>query len=298
MNNTPIGIIVGAAGAGKDTVAQLIAKHVNSALVAQADPLKRLGHKAFGFSERQLWGPSSARNAWDEDFATTKGWDETAARLFRQGQAKTWLDMYARSPHKLTALMNWYLDLAKAHGFQLDPHDAGDLEDGRRFSPTIDQLFPETEKPPLTPRHMLQTLGTEFGRQNLAPDVWSKVAISDAFALLGGGYLYDRVDRLVPNKNYAGAELVLITDGRFRNELLNVYRAGGFSILVENPAGPDDLNAGVANHQSETELRKIPRSWHKYVVINDKSKGLEVLEDQVKILARTIQTDGAVGFYT
>lgn len=58
----------GLAGAGKDTVADLLVDHHGFAKLAFADPLKRICRDVFQFTERQLWGPSSARNAGDERY--------------------------------------------------------------------------------------------------------------------------------------------------------------------------------------------------------------------------------------
>ena len=278
-NSTPIGIIVGPAGSGKDSVAAAAAKYKDIALIAQADPLKQLG-LAFGFTEHQLWGPSAARNEPDQRFATADGWNEVAQTLFVKTGAQIWLHSINQDTRTngnvYQKLESWFLDMARAHGFQLDPEGTGSLGDGRKLVPT---LFPETQTvfTPLSARYMLQSLGTEYGREVLYPDIWNALAIQKGVALLEGGYRYDRKVGLVPDKTYAGPEAVWITDGRFRNEVLGVKRAGGYSILVENPAGTETLTAGIANHKSETELKSIPRSWHDVVFLNDKSNGLNAL---------------------
>lgn len=57
--------ICGPAGSGKDTVADYIARNHKGVKVALADPLKRICKMVFGFTDNQLWGPSSARNEVD-----------------------------------------------------------------------------------------------------------------------------------------------------------------------------------------------------------------------------------------
>jgi hypothetical protein len=56
--------ISGKAGAGKDTVAEILVEHGYLA-VAFADEMKRICAELFGFSREQLWGPSHLRNAVD-----------------------------------------------------------------------------------------------------------------------------------------------------------------------------------------------------------------------------------------
>lgn len=57
--------VSGLAGAGKDEVARILVDERNFCRVALADPLKRACAEWFGWSERQLWGESSMRNAPD-----------------------------------------------------------------------------------------------------------------------------------------------------------------------------------------------------------------------------------------
>jgi hypothetical protein len=58
----PIIMLSGQAGSGKDTVAHFLVKNHGAVSIAQADPMKRLAMKLFGFSEETLWGPSERRN--------------------------------------------------------------------------------------------------------------------------------------------------------------------------------------------------------------------------------------------
>jgi hypothetical protein len=57
--------MVGRAGSGKDTIADLLVYHHGFVKVALADPLKRICRNVYGFTDDQLWGPSSTRNAPD-----------------------------------------------------------------------------------------------------------------------------------------------------------------------------------------------------------------------------------------
>ena len=57
--------IAGKAGAGKDTVANILVEKFGYAKVSFADPLKRVALDLWGFTEEQLWGPSEKRNEPD-----------------------------------------------------------------------------------------------------------------------------------------------------------------------------------------------------------------------------------------
>lgn len=57
--------LLGLAGSGKDTVADLLVQEHGFAKLAFADPLKRICREVFDFSDEQLWGPSEKRNAPD-----------------------------------------------------------------------------------------------------------------------------------------------------------------------------------------------------------------------------------------
>ena len=92
----------------------------------------------------------------------------------------------------------------------------------------------------LTPRIVLQALGTEHGRR-FYPDVWVDACL--------------RHIRLTGNPKHA------ISDVRFENELLGVQRAGG--AVVRLLRGKRE-----SSHQSELELEAIPLSEFDFVVDN------------------------------
>lgn len=61
--------IAGAAGSGKDSVAEVLCKQRGFNRVSLADPVKEACAAWFGWSREQLWGPSELRNqpdpAWE-----------------------------------------------------------------------------------------------------------------------------------------------------------------------------------------------------------------------------------------
>lgn len=58
-------VLSGTAGAGKDSVADVLADNFGWHRYSLAGPLKRFASDMFNFSDEQLYGPSSARNAPD-----------------------------------------------------------------------------------------------------------------------------------------------------------------------------------------------------------------------------------------
>lgn len=65
--------ISGLAGSGKDTCADFLVRNKSFVKVALADPLKRIARDVFDFTDEQLWGPSSSRNAPDERYPREHG---------------------------------------------------------------------------------------------------------------------------------------------------------------------------------------------------------------------------------
>jgi energy-coupling factor transporter ATP-binding protein EcfA2 len=300
--NTPIALICGGAGSGKDTLAAMLAGILNGTCIAQADPMKRFAATVFGFDENQLWGPSESRNAVDNRYDFAQAWDNAGRRLL--GIVHTWvrdvlpnLNGYEQG-RAATALCEWFGDVAKAHGFLVTLSRAS--EEGwqdkavwHRFT-GVERVGDTGRR--LTPRYALQTLGTEWGRK-ISPAMWSEYAVRTARTLLAGGCSYDRAkgltsldeNRATPDKILAeqtqGFDFVIITDGRFRNEIVNVKAIGGTTIEVMAPYKHDTIGeAGVANHRSEAELKAIPNHFFDFVIVNDKEHGLEAL----KRLAHTL----------
>ena len=84
-----------------------------------------------------------------------------------------------------------------------------------------------------TPRHAMQTLGTEWGRQLLAPDFWVDLWRQDA-------------ERILHDSGR-----VVVDDCRFPNEASVIHSLGGKIIAIRR-----DGLAHVPNHASETQQIK------------------------------------------
>jgi hypothetical protein len=259
--------IAGAAGSGKDTVAGLVGQYVKTVSIAQADSMKRFARDVFGFTETQLWGPSECRNAPDERFASFAAWSKAAERIVDLGL--NWIrevlpggDVHdARS-----ALAVWFNNMADAHRQPDDTYKA------------------------LTPRYVLQTLGTEYGRK-INANMWNDAALRTAHALLCGGHGYDKSTGLYTMTTpSAEPEFVLISDVRFKNEVVGIRETGGIVINIVSPAEDNSSieAAGVKGHRSEAELKGVPSHWYRYQLVNDKRHGLLALENKVQGLVKRL----------
>lgn len=82
----------------------------------------------------------------------------------------------------------------------------------------------------LTPRHLMQTLGTEWGRRMVHSDVWISAWRKNAGSL---------------------PELVVVDDLRFPNEAMAIREMGGVIWRVVRPGVP------VLDHASERAIREI-----------------------------------------
>jgi len=142
----------------------------------------------------------------------------------------------------------------------------------------------------LTPRKLLQLLGTECGREIIHPDIWINALFADykevkkyyknnAEGLIKEGYAY----RKVPNW--------IITDMRFPNELKAIKDRGGITIRVNRPkyAYESDLpekssplqhaerGKELHNHYSETALDNA-----EFDFVIDNNSSIEDLTQEVK----------------
>lgn len=264
-------LLFGEAGSGKDSVANFLVKNHNAVALAMADPMKRFAFEVFQFTEDQLWGPSANRNAMDERFKETR-LDTVGAWKFAEDKIKLgdfrcygmdWvaevLGDSSRVEIAYNKLCTWF-DNLKALAL---------LQGG------------------LSPRSMLQTLGTEWGRF-VNRRVWIEYAQSVQRSLLGGGYTYDRTKGLVKadGQRY---DLAVVTDGRFRNEALEFKAGGAYVVRVINPESEGVLSAGVKGHASESEQKTIPDFWFDAKITNHKNYGLSALESLVGDMANSMK---------
>ena len=252
-------LLFGESGSGKDTIADMLVDAFSDngfpvQKLAFADPMKRLAKNIVGFSDLQLWGPSGERNRPDPrlDPDTVRAMVTTFLASDGLDRAMVSLGLAPGGWERGTFRV-WLQDLGAA--------TAG--LHGQR----------------LTPRYMLQTLGTEVGRA-IDKDLWVKNGVRAADTLLGGGYAYTAEAGFVPDPKAVPPVVTILTDGRFRNEALAGRREGMELVRVRDAGAPSLVGA---THASETEQRAIPDFWFDTVIRNQKS-GLRQLRDQVRSL--------------
>lgn len=98
-----------------------------------------------------------------------------------------------------------------------------------------------------SPRRMLQTIGTEWGRKTLGDDVWIK-------------HLFRRIAELGEHENF------VITDVRFANEAEAVHARGGRILEVVRPTPLPSVSGEARRHASEAG---VPDDLVDIVVVND-----------------------------
>lgn len=93
----------------------------------------------------------------------------------------------------------------------------GDTEESRVWREEQDEWWSKKTGLHVTPRNMLQLMGTEVGRGMIHPDVWI--------------YAMERRMELYPN--------VVIADVRFPNEMKFIQEKGGFIVRVKRGDDPE-----------------------------------------------------------
>lgn len=111
-----------------------------------------------------------------------------------------------------------------------------------------------------TPRHAMQRLGTEWGRNLIHPDLWIELWRRDAERLLAGGHS------------------VVAEDCRFPNESAIIRRIGGKIIAIRND---EALDPTAGAHVSET---------------HDIDPDAKILNDKVSLDDLHARVDGALEF--
>jgi hypothetical protein len=265
----PIIELFGKAGSGKDTIASFIKEEVNAQIISFADPMKRFAQAVFDFSDQQLWGPSQHRNAIDPRYADPWYW--TKARQTLENCTPIWFSTILGPNDQSFAwqlLIEWF--------------------EGQR---KIEEI---------TPRRILQTLGTQWGRR-VNNNMWVDHTVQNAMRLLSGECCYSAKDGLRHAPDAKTPDLIVIPDGRFRNEILGVAKWGGIVVRIDGQNLSQEAGkAGIANHASEKQ-DGIPDYFFNFVVYNDKNKGLGYCQEQVKKMLNQILRPSIVigtGTYT
>jgi hypothetical protein len=240
----------GLANSGKDTAANFMVERHGHAKVALADPIKRFARDLYAFTDQQLWGPSQFRNEPDTRFPREHG---------------PWVELFSPVGYRTES------NLASAEqGAKCACCGASGIDS---------QCF-------LTPRHVLQQIGTELGR-SCYPNTWVDLCIRTAKTLLvDSSARYDQKLGIHPatadivsayNSRIRG---VSVSDVRFLNEIDAIQAAGGKVIRIVRPGA--GLAGVQGQHLSETEQAGIPDSKFDAIITNDGS--LDVLKEAVEAI--------------
>jgi hypothetical protein len=231
--------LLGPAGSGKDLVADWLVQYRNYVKVSFADVMKRIARDLFNFDTGILWGPSQMRNE-----LRPVDWALLETRL-NQGSIDRWKTELLMNHPKIEEfpyrLKEWYSSL-------------------REKSPVPHQI---------SARIVLQTMGTEFGRR-LDPLLWVNYVYDEVVPKLsrvGWGYepwhgvIYDHGKKPPPTG-------IVIPDHRFRNEVSETMRRGGYMLRLRRASleAPSLANSivkhvvGLEGHASEEEQKALPDS--------------------------------------
>lgn len=253
--------ITGQAGSGKDEIANHLVKEHGFQKVALADPIKRFGLNVFYFDVLQLWGPSSARNGFDPRYTKCeirssgitfepgnvsnlnrvcdKGWADAANRLTQY--APGWIGETVQDKNKreqaLKDLYVWFASL------------------GHHYSE-------------ISPRIMLQHLGTEWGRERVSESIWVDNLVHTSKKVLQG-FEYDK-ETSFTGKKVDPPTGIVVSDVRFANELQLIKDYGGKVVRVtRQSAAKKAQQLGISGHASEAEQAKFDENMFDAVLANE-----------------------------
>lgn len=122
----------------------------------------------------------------------------------------------------------------------------GSTPESREFREKKDEWWSKELNQEITPRKMLQYLGTEVFRNNFNQDIWVKIIKRKL------------IEYINLNKN------VVITDCRFPNEVLMVQKLGGIIIKIIR----NTTHINIYTHSSETSLLNTKAD---FTIINNKT---------------------------
>lgn len=131
----------------------------------------------------------------------------------------------------------------------------------------------------LTPRILMQLVGTECGRQIIHPNIWSTSLMSEYTEIIDMSPASHRTSGI--NMQSLGHPNWIITDLRFPNELEAVRKKGGFTIRINRIifTNEDTHPIGVPQHLSEIAL---DNASFDYTINNDGT--VQDLVEQIKVI--------------
>jgi len=259
-------VIVGLLGpsrAGKDTAGAVLARELGGTCIAFADLMKRFCMQALGLTEEQLWGNSKEKPISKAQLKRFKPkWQNDIFNMVRELDSACGLD-----------------------GVMCNPNNIKFMEFADGISEWLKSIADEKA---LAPRRVLQTFGTEFGRQHLGKNFWVNRGLETAQKVLSGENVYSRHGGLTANEggSIRTKDAVIFTDVRFRNEVLALKGAGAKVFRAKR-----DDNKPRMKHASETEQDSIPDFWLDGVFFNHEGQKV-YFEKAIQRLAWNIRDRG------
>lgn len=266
-SSTPVRIvgICGLANSGKDTVADYLVANYGFVSIHVADPLKRFVKKVFDLSTDDLWGPSHRRNEL----------------IFRSAGEDYWRECRAR-------LSAYKSDFA----LSLSP-GVSTLPDYQSFIDLVESTLPKwfdnlykTHFGALSTRHILQTLGTDWGRNMISKTIWvdyleyaieKTVNLPETWA-----YVCDQgfIDTKKLTRPING---IVVPDIRFQNEADVINNLDGHVILLQRDS------VATLNHESENFVKEVisSKDIESFSLVLSNSHSLDDLKDAVDVFVNT-----------
>lgn len=233
--------LCGAAGAGKDTVAEMIAQYFSSSSkkYSFAGPVYGLAAAILGTTVAEL--ETRATKEVFQQFHITQRSLENAKDFYDASG----LDFYMPFPEA------WWAFFPNLEKF-IQPYTS--LWEPENTIVTLS----------ISPRKMLELVGTELGREILDEQVW--------------------VDRIVRDATLNKVRVAVISDVRFENEVLFVKDKGGVVLEVSAPSNPFAI---ISNHPSN---KGIDPHYIDGVIINTMD-GITKLAKQVQTVAHRLSKE-------
>ncbi len=246
--------IAGNKGAGKDTIASILVRTEQFVAIAFADELKRLCGRIFEISDEHMFGESSLR---EKPYLLSPG---RARKRFMDQEdeiSKLFIACQSKPSSQYRSAV---------------------------FMAVIEQLSDMETRGDCRVRHVLQLMGTEWGRR-LWPKIWTTQVSRNITALRDPGMEYHRSCGLIdhrgrrdrhgntPTRAIPG---VVITDSRFPNEAAEIHAWGGKMIWVD---ASGRIGANTDTHASEPKRSDFVVSGVDLIdctIVNNQT--LEILE--------------------
>lgn len=232
---------IGEMGSGKSTATQLLKEEANSLglhveTMAFAAPLKHFTKQVFCFSDYTLWGPSEARNK------------------VQNFSAEDWNRIHQRFSARAR---DWVRDVMRGAPWPVQ-HDA--VRD-------LAKWFDGLKGQPISARTVLQTLGTDWGRNKVSPRIWIDYLAAKA-------------------AQRPQSTIVVVEDGRFLNEAKD---SGGFPILIRRYHQMSLFDTKIHESEAQQGSREMLDFCEKNGMVVDNTGSMDHLRQCMKGVLDTVK---------